>query len=61
MHGVREATVRPIVEILGELTKVLVGHTSALDASRVGDTVETLQGDAMWAIDDALELVLGRN
>jgi mRNA interferase MazF len=57
----REATVRPIIEILGDRTKVLVEQISALDVSRLGERIITLQGDAMWAIDDALELVLGLN
>jgi mRNA interferase MazF len=57
----REATVRPIIEILGDRTKVLVEQISALDVSRLGERIMTLQGDAMWAIDDALELVLGLN
>jgi mRNA interferase MazF len=57
----REATVRPIIEILGDRTKVLVEQISALDVTRLGDTIITLHGDAMWAIDDALELVLGLN
>jgi mRNA interferase MazF len=57
----REATVRPIIEILGDRTKVLVEQISALDISRLGERIMTLQGDAMWAIDDALELVLGLN
>jgi hypothetical protein len=29
--------------------------------SRLGETIVTLHGDAMWAIDDALRLVLGLN
>lgn len=57
----REATVRPIIEILGTRTKVLVEQLSALDVGRFGERVMTLHGDAMWAIDDALELVLGLN
>jgi mRNA interferase MazF len=57
----REATVRPIIEILGTRTKVLVEQLSALDVSRLGERVMTLQGGALWAVDDALELVLGLN
>lgn len=57
----REATVRPIIEILGSRTKVLVEQLSALDVSRLGERVLTLHPDALWAIDDALELVLGLN
>jgi len=53
--------VRPIIEILGNRTKVLVEQLSALDVSLLGERVLTLDGDAMWAVDDALELVLGLN
>ncbi len=57
----REATVRPIIEILGDRTKVLVEQISALDVRRLGERVVTLRGEAMGTIDDALELVLGLN
>lgn len=57
----RDATVRPVIEILGDRTKVLVEQLAALDVNRLGETVMALHGDAMWAIDDALELVLGLN
>jgi mRNA interferase MazF len=57
----REATVRPVIEVLGDRTKVLVEQIAALDVSRLGETIVTLHGDAMWAIDDALRLVLGLN
>ena len=57
----RDATVRPVIEILGDRTKVLVEQLAALDVSRLGETVMTLHADTMWAIDDALELVLGLN
>jgi mRNA interferase MazF len=57
----RDATIRPIIEIIGVQTKVLVEQTCALDVQRLGDTITNLQSDAMWAIDDALELVLGLN
>ena len=55
----REATVRPIIEILGSRTKVLVDQLSPLDIRCVGERVRTLQGDETWVIDDVLELVLG--
>ena len=59
--GARDATVRPVIEIMGDRTKVLVEQLAALDVSYLGETVVTLHGDAMYAIDDALELVLGLN
>ena len=52
---------RPVIEILGDRTKVLVEQLAALDVSRLGETVMTIHGDKMWPIDDALELVLGLN
>ena len=57
----RDATIRPIIDIRGERTKVLVEQLAALDVSRFGETVAMLQGGEMWAIDDAIELVLGLN
>jgi mRNA interferase MazF len=57
----RDATIRPTIDIQGERTKVLVEQISALDVSRLGETVATLHGGPLWAIDDALELVLGLN
>ena len=57
----RDATVRPVIEILGDRTKVLVEQLAALDVSRLGETLMTVHGDTMWSIDDALELVLGLN
>ena len=57
----REATVRPIIKILGSRTKVLVEQLSPLDVNCLGEKVETLHGHALWAIDDALELVPGLN
>ena len=57
----REATVRPVIEILGDRTKVLVEQISALDVGRLGKKITTLHGDEMWAIDDALKLVFGLN
>jgi mRNA interferase MazF len=57
----REATVRPIIEVLGDRTKVLVEQVSALNVSRLGAKIMTLHGEPLWAIDDALELVFGLN
>lgn len=57
----RDATIRPTIDIRGERTKVLVEQLAALDVSRFGETVAKLQGGEMWAIDDAIELVLGLN
>ena len=55
----REATVRPEITVDGIRTKVLVEQLTALDLNRLGNVVLTLHGQQMWAVDDALELVLG--
>jgi mRNA interferase MazF len=54
----RHATFRPIVEIDGTPTCVLVEQTSAVDPSRLGDHVGTLGFDELRAVDAALRLVL---
>jgi len=55
----REASVRPEIMVKNLRTKVLVEQFAALDVSRLGDVVTTLHGQELWAIDDALQLVLG--
>jgi mRNA interferase MazF len=55
----KDATFRPVVEIMGEPTKVLVEQLTAVDVGRIGKRVVNLHGDAMWGIDDALSTVLG--
>jgi len=55
----REASVRPEIMVKNLRTKVLVEQLAALDVSRLGDVVTTLHGQELWAIDDALQLVLG--
>jgi len=55
----REASIRPEIVVKNLRTKVLVEQLAALDVSRLGDVVATLHGQELWAIDDALQLVLG--
>ena len=55
----RDATIRPEIVVKGMRTKVLVEQVGALDLSRLGDVVSTLHGQELWAIDDALQQVLG--
>jgi len=54
----REATVRPIMRFWAIEPRFWLSRFPH-DVSRLGERIMTLQGDAMWAIDDALELVLG--
>ena len=55
----REASIRPEIEIFGIRTKVLVEQISELDVNRLGEVVTNLYGHDIWAVDDALQLVLG--
>lgn len=54
----RDATIRPIIKIKGIRTKVLVEQLNAVDVNRLGDCVATIHGPEMWAVDEALEIVL---
>lgn len=58
-RSARSASFRPTIEIDGEPTRVLVEQMGAVDVSRLGDAVGRLSNAEEWAIDEALELVLG--
>jgi mRNA interferase MazF len=60
-RSARSASFRPEVEVAGEATRVLVEQLGAVDAQRLGDRVDLLSPEEMWAIDDALVTVLGLN
>jgi mRNA interferase MazF len=55
----RPASFRPEVEIVGGTTRVLVEQTTAVDPSRLGDSVGTLTFDELRHVDAALRLLLG--
>jgi len=50
---------RPSITIQHDTTKVLVEQLSAVDRRRVGDRIGQVSIEEMWAIDDALALVVG--
>jgi mRNA-degrading endonuclease toxin of MazEF toxin-antitoxin module len=50
---------RPLITVGGKATKVLVERLFAIDARRAGERVGQVSVEEMWAIDDALTLVLG--
>ena len=54
----RASTLRPELVIKGARTRVLVEQLSAVDATRLGKRVATVDPSEMWAIDDALRTVL---
>jgi len=58
-RGARPASFRPEIEVAGETTRVLVEQVGAVDAQRLGDRVNLLTPEEMWAVDDALVTVLG--
>ena len=60
-RSARSASFRPEIEVAGEATRVLVEQLGAVDAQRLGDRVDLLSAEEMWAIDDALVTVLGLN
>lgn len=55
----KPASFRPEVEVAGSTTRVLVEQLGAVDAQRLGRRVGTLTAEEMWAVDDALVVVLG--
>lgn len=58
-RSARSASFRPEIEVAGETTRVLVEQLGAVDAQRLGERVNLLSPEEMWAIDDALVAVLG--
>ncbi len=55
----RAASIRPEIVVEGMRTRVLVEQLGALDVRRLGKVVGSMRGHDLWAIDDALERVLG--
>jgi mRNA interferase MazF len=54
----RAASFRPEIELRGQLTRVLVEQTAAVDPGRLGESVGYLAIEEMRLIDAALRLVL---
>jgi mRNA interferase MazF len=55
----RAASFRPEIELLGEVTRVLVEQVGAVDVGRLGDLVDHISPQQQWGIDEALVTVLG--
>jgi mRNA interferase MazF len=53
------ATFRPVIELDGVQTRVLVEQTTVVDPPRLGRSVGRLDPDELRAIDQALSLLLG--
>ena len=54
----RPASIRPVIEIEGMSTRVLVEQLGAVDVTRLGSFVGRVSTEAMWAVDDRLCTVL---
>jgi mRNA interferase MazF len=50
---------RPVVEIVGQPTRVLVEQTTAVVTDRLGDSAGRLSAPELRDLDDALALVFG--
>ena len=55
----RAATFRPVIDLDGIQTRVLVEQTTVVDPQRLGPSVGRLSSDERVAVDEALLLVLG--
>ena len=53
------ASFRPVVEVRGQPTQVLVEHVGSYDLGRLGASVGHLGVEEMWSVDEALLIVLG--
>ena len=52
------ATFRPSVELPGGPSRVLVDQLTAMDVSRLGRKAGLLSTEELWAVEDALRVVL---
>jgi mRNA interferase MazF len=55
----RPATFRPVINVDGADTRVLVEQTTVVDPQRLGPPAGRLEATELLAVDEALALVLG--
>lgn len=53
------ASFRPVIELEGQETRVLVEQTTVVDPQRLGPSVGRLDATELRSVDEALALVLG--
>ena len=53
------ATFRPVINVDGEDTRVLVEQTTVVDPQRLGRSAGRLEVSELLAVDEALALILG--
>lgn len=58
-RSARPSSFRPVVEVLGEQTVVMLDQTAAVDPSRLGDVVGHLPLQDALAVDAALRRAFG--
>jgi mRNA interferase MazF len=58
-RSARPASFRPEIEILGDVTRVLVEQVGAVDTGRLGEFIGRVSPEQQWGIDEALMTVLG--
>lgn len=56
-----DTQVRPTITIESDRTKVLVEQLAAVNARRLGDAISRVTVEEMWAVCEALALVVGLN
>ena len=57
-RSARGASFRPVVDVDGDSTRVLVEQMGAVDVTRLGDLAGHLTPTELWGVDLALETVL---
>ncbi len=58
-RSARAASFRPEITVERESTRVLVEQLGTVDAQRLGKRVGRVAPPELWAVDDALRVVLG--
>lgn len=58
-RSARPATFRPVINVDGVDTRVLVEQTTVVDPQRLGQSVGRLEASELLAVDEALSLILG--
>ncbi len=58
-HSARAASFRPEIDLIGEISRVIVEQIGAVDVSRLGELVGRVSAEQQWGIDEALLTVLG--
>lgn len=58
-RSARAASFRPVVDVEGDTTRVLVEQAGAVDVTRLGDLAGHLSREELWGVDDALLTVFG--